>query len=205
MSKNRLMERGSWIVGLALLAFYLVARLHGAMASEADLSRFAEAGTAQIDFSLWAEGRIDAYHESLREELNLPLGVLRIPEIALEVPIHDGTDEVVLNRAVGWISGTTRPGVANPGQGGNVGLAGHRDGFFRGLKDIALGDTIEVETLAGSRTYVVDGTLIVKPEDVWVLNPTSDQTLTLVTCYPFYHVGKAPKRFIVKAVLAQGG
>lgn len=195
-------ERGSWAIGVALLAFYLAARWHDAAASEADLARFEQLRQEEVDFSLWADGRIEAYRESLKEELDLPMGVLRIPRIELEVPIHGGIDELVLNRAVGWIPGTTKPGASEPGQGGNVGIAGHRDGFFRGLKDLGLGDIIEIETLSDSRKYVVEGTLIVEPKDVWVLGPTSDQTITLVTCYPFYHVGKAPKRYIVKAVLA---
>ena len=195
-------ERGSWAIGIALLAFYLAARWHGAAASDADLDRFEQVRHEEIDFSLWAEGRIEAYHESLEEDLELPMGVLRIPRIELEVPVHGGVDELILNRAVGWIPGTTKPGASKPGQGGNVGIAGHRDGFFRGLKDIGLGDVIELETLQETKEYVVEGTLIVEPEDVWVLDPTSSQTITLVTCYPFYYVGKAPKRFIVKAVLA---
>ncbi len=106
-----------------------------------------------------------------------------------------GTDDFVLDRAVGYIEDT-----ALPGTDGNSGIAGHRDGFFRGLKDIAVGDSIELETLTGRETYHVERTWIVNPEDVSVLDPTPVRSLTLVTCYPFYFVGSAPQRFIVRAV-----
>ena len=87
-----------------------------------------------------------------------------------------------------------------PGAQGNLGIAGHRDGFFRGLKDIAPGDTLELETTAGREFYVVDDIRIVGPEEVSVLAGTPNQTITLVTCYPFYFVGSAPQRYIVRAV-----
>jgi sortase A len=99
-----------------------------------------------------------------------------------------------MNRGVGRIRGTAQLDVE-----GNLGIAGHRDGFFRGLKDVAVGDRIELQTTGGLTTYSVDSILIVDPDDVFVLDPTTDQTITLVTCYPFYYVGHAPKRFIVKA------
>jgi sortase A len=95
---------------------------------------------------------------------------------------------------VGWIEGT-----AAPGTDGNCAVAGHRDGFFRRLQDIELGDEIEVETLEGSRTYVVDDLTIVDPSNVAVLAERDLPSVTLVTCYPFYFVGSAPQRFIVHA------
>ena len=106
-----------------------------------------------------------------------------------------GTDAATLNRAVGWIEGTSEPG-----EPGNVGLAGHRDGFFRGLKDIVVGDTIEFATLDRTETYVITETMIVDPDAVGVLDPTEEPAITLVTCFPFYYVGPAPQRFIVRAV-----
>ena len=121
--------------------------------------------------------------------------MLRIPKIRLEVAVLPGTDDRTLDRAVGHIEDT-----ALPGADGNSGLAGHRDGFFRGLKDIAPGDAIVLETLQGTEAYVVERTWIVNPEDVSVLDPTPTRSLTLVTCYPFYFVGSAPQRFIVRAV-----
>ena len=123
--------------------------------------------------------------------------MLRIPKIRLEVPVLPGTDDRTLDRAVGHIEGTAKPGTD-----GNLGIAGHRDGFFRGLKDVAPGDAMELDTFQGKDTYRVERTWVVNPEDVSVLDPTSTRTLTLVTCFPFYYVGSAPRRFIVRAVLA---
>jgi sortase A len=123
--------------------------------------------------------------------------MLRLASIHLEVPVLDGTDDFTLNRAVGRIDGT-----ALPGQPGNVGIAGHRDGFFRGLKDVRPGDPIELETLSGSQSFLVADIRIVSPEDVSVLDPTPGPALTLVTCYPFYFVGDAPQRYIVRALPA---
>jgi sortase A len=89
-----------------------------------------------------------------------------------------------------------------PGDAGNVGIAGHRDGFFRGLKDISVGDEIDLIMTKEKTTYVVDQIEIVSPADVHVLEPRSTSSLTLVTCYPFYFVGDAPQRFIVHAAIA---
>ncbi len=109
-----------------------------------------------------------------------------------------GTDDWTLNRAVGHIEGTSAPGT-----GGNVGIAGHRDGFFRGLQHISVGNVIEVETRGQLERFRIEQTWIVKPEDVWVIDPTDAPSITLVTCYPFYHIGSAPQRFIVRAVRAE--
>jgi sortase A len=98
---------------------------------------------------------------------------------------------------VGHIDGT-----ALPGPDGNSGIAGHRDGFFRGLKDIGPGDGIEVDTLQGRELYRVERVWVVAPEEVSVLDATPLRSLTLVTCYPFYFVGSAPQRYIVRAVRA---
>jgi len=122
--------------------------------------------------------------------------VLRIPKILLEVPLFNDTDDQTLNRGVGRILGTARVG-----ESGNLGIAGHRDGFFRGLKDLALGD--EIDLLRTSRTdkYVIENIHVVNPEDISVLNPTDVPSITLVTCFPFYYVGNAPQRFIVRATM----
>jgi sortase A len=111
------------------------------------------------------------------------------------VPVLEGTDELTLNRAVGHIEDTARPGVD-----GNAGIAGHRDGFFRGLMNLVAGDAIELESLDGTESYRIERTWIVNPDDVSVLDPTPGRSLTLVTCYPFYFIGSAPQRYIVRAV-----
>jgi sortase A len=126
------------------------------------------------------------------------IGRLAVPRLDLSVMVREGADEGTLLRAVGHI-----PGTALPGNIGNVGLAGHRDTFFRALRNIRTDDSIELETTTGTYRYVVKSTRIVTPRDVSVLRASGGQTLTLVTCYPFYYVGSAPKRFIVHAALVQ--
>ena len=110
--------------------------------------------------------------------------------------LFEGTDDPVLNRGVGRIVGT-----AQVGQTGNMGIAGHRDGFFRGLKDVVLGDVLELDTTSGKQTYIIDSIKLVTPDDVSVLRNEPTSALTLVTCYPFYFVGSAPQRYIVHASL----
>jgi len=109
--------------------------------------------------------------------------------------VLEGTDDWILNRGAGHIEDT-----APPAERGNVGIAGHRDGFFRPLKDLAVGDVLELELRSGTERYRVEKIWIVGPEDVSVLDPTPAKALTLVTCYPFYFVGAAPQRFIARAV-----
>jgi sortase A len=125
------------------------------------------------------------------------IGRLEIPRLKLAVMVREGADEGTLRRAVGHI-----PGTALPGRIGNVGLAGHRDTFFRALRNIHADDVIEMETTSGTYRYIVKSTRIVTPRDVSVLKASGGDTLTLVTCYPFYYVGSAPKRFIVHATQA---
>ena len=149
-----------------------------------------------MDTSLWSDKRIRAYNESLGHAFGTPLAVLSIPKIHLEVPVFDGTDDVTLDRGVGRITGTARPG-----QVGNLGIAGHRDGFFRGLKDVTTGDEIKLALPEGEATYVVDQITVVNPQDVSVLQPRPVSSITLVTCFPFYFVGSAPERYIVSASL----
>lgn len=151
----------------------------------------------QPDTTNWSAARIEHYQASLEQHEGLPEALLRIPSIDLEVPVITGTDELTLNRAVGRI-----PGTARIRDSGNLGIAGHRDGFFRGLKDVGTGDLIELVTLDGTRSYEIRNIWIVDPADVSVLQPTDTSSLTLVTCYPFYFVGHAPQRYIVRAVLS---
>ena len=108
--------------------------------------------------------------------------------------VREGIDGDTLQLAIGHI-----PATALPGQAGNVGVAGHRDTFFRGLKDLRTKDEIQFSTLSGDFKYVVESLIIVEPDDVGVLAPSSEKVLTLVTCYPFSCFGSAPKRFIVRA------
>ena len=207
---RRMVEHLLLIAGVALLAIYLGGKLRGTLLSRAGVQQFEALKQASPDnlqsrtqlpgevmrpnFVLWSEKRIGEYRDSLDQHLGSPLAVLRIPKIHLEVPVWEGTDDLTLNRGVGWIQGT-----APVGNDGNIGLAGHRDGFFRGLKDLRKGDQVELEGRQRTDTYIVDEIEIVDPKNVGVLRPRSKPSLTLVTCYPFYFVGSAPKRYIVHA------
>jgi LPXTG-site transpeptidase (sortase) family protein len=124
------------------------------------------------------------------------IGRLTIPRLNMRSVVREGAGRDTLEVALGHISGT-----ALPGQPGNAGIAGHRDTLFRGLRKIARDDVIEFETPGGSYKYQVESTGIVKPDDVAVLRASRHPEMTLVTCYPFYYVGSAPDRFIVKARL----
>src|SRR5271157_2961933 len=123
------------------------------------------------------------------------IGRIEIPRLLLSAVVVEGVDKTTLRRAVGHI-----PGTAMPGQAGNVGLAGHRDTFFRSLKDVKIKDEVQLSTLAGNFNYEVESLRVVEPDNVGVLAPSGHNVLTLVTCYPFYFVGPAPKRWIVRAI-----
>ena len=122
------------------------------------------------------------------------LGEIELTRIGVTAMILEGTDDRTLRRAVGHI-----PGTPLPGQPGNVAIAGHRDTFFRALRDVRQDDEITLMTLDGSYRYRVDSISVVGPEDTQVLDNSGGDILTLVTCYPFYFVGPAPRRFIVRA------
>jgi len=208
-------ERLLLAAGITLLVVVAAALVHRWMYSHLALVEFdkAQAALAQqgsknsmgaqaeegVDFGLWSEKRVKEYKESLSTKKDMPLGVLRVDRLNIRVPVFEGTDDLVLNRGAGWIAGTARPGNAG---NGNVGIAGHRDGFFRGLKDITVGDAVELATPGLLSLYTVDSVEIVKPDNVGVLRSRDKPSLTLVTCYPFYFVGNAPRRFIVHASLA---
>ena len=179
--------------GLLLIAIYLVPTVYGTAMSHLALAQFRASGHAN---RLWDSARIRAYQRSLAVSFPAPEAILRVPKAAIEVPILEGTDDLTLNRGVGHIAGTSLPG--HPG---NIAITGHRDGFFRGLKDITAGDTIEVVRHNQTDKYLVRNIKIVLPSDTSVLKQTDDSTLTLITCYPFYYVGSAPQRYIVQASL----
>jgi len=199
-----------FVLGAVLLGWYLVARGHSFFGSKAAIEHFEEmrspitvkrhssevtaSSSRPVDTTLWAEGRTREFQQSLFVEMDAPLALMRIPRLEIEVPVFAGTSDLILNRGVGQIEGT-----AMPGEIGNIGIAGHRDGFFRPVKDIVLGDTIILETVTQTTTFIVEDLHIVDPSEVWVLAPTDTPAITLVTCYPFYFIGSAPQRFIVRA------
>jgi sortase A len=124
----------------------------------------------------------------------MPVARFEIPRLNIDSVMIEGVSDSDLHRAIGHI-----PGTALPGSQGNVGIAGHRDTFFRPLRNIHEGDVISLTTLEATYRYQVESTEVVTPDRSDVLNPTSEPHLTLVTCFPFYYVGSAPKRFIVHA------
>jgi sortase A len=122
------------------------------------------------------------------------IGRIEIPRLGVSVVVIEGSTEAILRRAAGHIAGT-----GLPGQPGNIGISAHRDTFFRPLRNIRKNDVITFTTPGGRFRYRVVATSIVPPADVSVLNPGRSEILTLVTCYPFYFIGSAPDRFIVRA------
>jgi sortase A len=143
--------------------------------------------TAIIDTSPAPEARVNVQPDGL-------IGRISVARLGVSVIVMEGTDERTLRRAAGHISGTPLPG-----QEGNVGIAAHRDTFFRPLRDIRKDDLITITTSQGDYRYRVVSTQVVSPDDVSVLSSDGSDVLTLVTCYPFNFVGAAPNRFIVRA------
>jgi sortase A len=142
-------------------------------------------------------------HAQEQHETDLPklavkegdvLGRIEIPRIGVSVAVLEGTTSQTLRHGVGHIEGT-----ALPGEPGNIGIAGHRDTYFRGLKDIRANDEIQIQTAAGITRYEVDWIQITVPGDTGIVSPATESALTLVTCYPFHYIGAAPERFVVHA------
>jgi sortase A len=129
-----------------------------------------------------------------------PLSKIEIPRLGVSAVIVEGVSPSELRIAAGHI-----PGTAFPGQAGNIGIAGHRDTFFRKLRGVRERDNVVLTTARGSFRYIVESTRVVEPSDVQVLRPSGENVLTLVTCYPFSYLGPAPKRFIVRARAQMGG
>lgn len=153
-----------------------------------------------VDDTDWSSSRRAAYRALIeRGGLPEPIGELRLPAgeaSYVEVPILAGTGEAALTLGAGHLSET-----ALPDGDGNIAIAGHRDGYFRALRRLRNGDRLVLESSAGARTFEITDTQVVAPEDVWVLEPTADTVLTLITCHPFYFVGSAPDRYVVRARL----
>jgi sortase A len=123
------------------------------------------------------------------------IGRISIPRLHLSAMVEEGVDDITLSRAVGHI-----PGTPLPGERGNVGIAGHRDTFFRSLKDLRPQDKIDFTTHSGRFHYIVESLTVVEPTDVSVLNSEEGQAMTIITCFPFQYIGNAPRRFIVHAL-----
>jgi len=198
-----------FVVGILALSYYCFVRLDTRLCQAYQTWRFERA----LKGLKPAIGSVEQLHPSSLPALaeadrarvesaapeGSPLGRIEIGTIGLSAMILEGTDGKTLRRAVGHI-----PGTALPGQQGNIAIAGHRDTFFRGLRNIHQDDEITLTTLNGTSRYRVDFTQVVEPEDIAVLDHSDEAILTLVTCYPFYFVGPAPQRFIVRAHRSPG-
>jgi sortase A len=205
-------ERLVLICGIILLAIYCAARSERILSSQSALRKFddltlsavpaepskGDLAASEVDLKLTDDRQVLADASSFTDKSGVPIAVLEIPKVHLEVPVFDGTNGLTLNHGVARIAGTARPG-----EGGNIGIAGHRDTFFRGLKDLSIGDAIELRTPTGIEMYAAAEINIVSPSQVNVLRRRSVPSLTLVTCYPFYYVGSAPQRYVVTASLIE--
>jgi sortase A len=166
-------------IGLGCLGIYAFETVEARRFQAQQTAVFARATQAYAPVSVSAGGLV---------------GMLDVPRLKLSTPVIEGDDDRTLKRAVGHL-----PDTPLPWESGNSAMAGHRDGLFRPLKDIKVGDEIRFRTSREELRYRVTETAIVEPDDVSVLRPRAKNALTLITCYPFYFVGNAPRRFIVHA------
>lgn len=213
MQAARWFEVITWLAGLALIADYTALRVSASLDGARAVEVFEQRRESQpdalstgrsilhrgaVDQSLWSPSRIEAFRRTALRET--PQAVLRIPALFIQVPVYSGTHESQLDRGAGHIDGTASLDAAGPdGIPGNVGIAAHRDGFFRRLKDVRPGQTLYIDTPTQTLRYRVIRARVVMPTETAVLSPTTVPTITLVTCYPFYFVGPAPQRFVVQA------
>jgi sortase A len=203
VAAERLLLAAGGVLGTVFLLTaadgFLVSRLalQTFVATDPAVPRPVQVGKS-VDFALWSQKRINAYRALLSRAFESPVAVLRIDSVDLEVPVFRGTSELQLNRGAGWIAGT-----GAPGKDGNMGIASHRDGFFRVLKDVQIGDTVSLSHGGAESQYEVDDIEIVGPTEVSVLRGRPLPNLTLVTCYPFYFAGDAPHRYVVHCSLKQ--
>ncbi len=182
------LEGACYIAGLALTAVALAAFANSEL-------RAASAQARVPDMQLWSDSAKARYVEAIAAEPEAVLGTLSIPRLELEVPVYASASDLNLDRGAGIIDG-----MAYPHELGHIGIAGHRDGYFRAIKDLEIGDRVELETLDGTKVFAVEDLRIVETSELSYLAETDDQRLTIVTCYPFYFAGSAPQRFLARAV-----
>ena len=219
-----------YVMGILLTAFFVAQLAQGEVQRKGDMAQFQQLAQTQAsdpifsainvesssgadassafdlvalgepDTSLWNAGRVADYKASMKAQLPEVLGILDLPSVGLKVPIYATNTALVMDRGTGIIDG-----MAYPHEEGNIGISGHRDGYFRVLKDVKIGDTVVLQTLKGPKNFSVTAIDIVDRADETLLRDTDEQSVTLVTCYPFYFVGHAPKRYIVTASLDTTG
>ncbi len=211
----RWLEGACYTAGTVMCLFFVAQLALGEVQRREGLAAFAgvqplssDVSAARVDFaepgapdmSLWSKGRIADYRAARVAASGSVLGILQLPSVDLAVPVYASDSELNMDRGAGIIDG-----MAFPHEPGNIGIAGHRDGYFRALKDVQVGDPLLLQTLEGPKRFTVSHIQVVEIADIHVLEDTDEQTLTLVTCYPFYYVGHAPQRFIVSASLDKHG
>jgi sortase A len=222
--KLRALEYLCWTAGLGLLLTFAGGKAFGEYERQQAIAAFAGAksalsasatggtrpagqpgaGTpswvltpAAPDRADWSPARIRKHAEAQADPL-LPVALLRIPRVALEVPVYPDVGERNLNRGAGLVDAASAAD-----SDGNIAIAAHRDGYFRALSRVRLGDVVELDSMSGQRRYRIDALSVVDPHDLSPLQATAGPALTLVTCYPFWFVGNAPQRYIVRAVAVQ--
>jgi len=188
----RTLQRTSFWLGAAALVYAGGTVAHGAIAQR-QASRIFDARVAAASARPVTDGSA-AVDTPLDLSEGAPIGRLDVLRVGISVIVLQGVDETTLVSGAGHV-----PGTPSPGGDGNVVIAAHRDTFFRKLEGVMAGDHIRITTTRGRYEYVIDSTEIVDPEDTRVMESRARNELTLLTCYPFYFVGSAPKRFVVHA------
>lgn len=187
--RPRMLGRMEWTCWV--LAALLVTPQIAAVAARNGLS-------SAVNDADWSPSRREAYLGLLRQgSAPAPIGRLQLSAEDDGIPIFAGTGEVALTLGAGHL-----PETGELAGTGNIAIAGHRDGFFRKLRHVRVGDRLTLASAEGERTFLVTDTMVVSPEDVWVLDDTGATILTLITCHPFYYAGHAPDRYVVRARLS---
>jgi sortase A len=184
--RHRWVERALVVIAVVCLGWAGYAWLRSAQFEREGRERF-----AQSREDVAAAARLPAAEPIGTNDV---IGILEIPRLRFSEIVAEGDGDDTLDVAIGHL-----PDTPLPWHPGNSAMAGHRDAQFRPLKDVRVGDRLLLQTQHGTLEYELRETLIVDPDDVWVLDPTDERTLTLITCYPFYFVGNAPQRFVIKA------
>lgn len=192
-----LAQRALLVTGLACVSWYALATLEAALFQSQQTAAFERLRGDEVlppEVSAPADANAPSSPDAGDESNPALIGLIEVPRLSISAPVMLGDDERTLDVAAGLLPDTPRPW-----QPGNSAVAAHRDGLFRPLRGVRIGDEIVMRTTRGDLRYRVSATRIVKPTDLSVLAPTETPTLTLITCYPFNYVGAAPKRFIVTA------
>jgi sortase A len=195
MSVARVLEWACWSLACLSIAMYVAARTDAAVNGSADVAR-AMAPIAQSAAANVTSAAPMSSQGATVASATDPQGLIEIPALNLRLPLYADISEINLNRGAGMI-----PGMAAPGEGGNLGVAAHRDGNFRPLENIRVGDAINIRTANSHYIYHVTSITVVDRTDAALLRRTDQSVITLVTCYPFRFVGPAPRRFVVRGLL----